>query len=301
MKMTETVEIESLDLRYEGHRLRNRKQEGLLLSSIAQRGIEKALEGVDIKTDRVLLNGFKRYRCARKLNIRTIPYKSLGQDEITAITAILRVTRKNDLHILEQARFIEQLKLLETLSVSDIAEMLSRSKGWVSMRTGLMADMSDTVREKLFSGSFPVYSYMYTLRQFMRMNSVSRKQIDEFVVALSGKKLSSRDIEMLAHGYFRGPDSFREHVKSGNITLLLEHINQIPEETDGCNGFEQGLLKDLELSGRYMQKVTGKSQDPRLKNRSFYAQAHLLTAGILSCSNAFIESMRQLHDRSGQA
>jgi len=37
------------------------------------------------------------------------------------------------------------------------------------MRLGLIAEMSATIRAKLFSGTFPVYSYMYTLRQFMRM------------------------------------------------------------------------------------------------------------------------------------
>jgi len=82
---------------------------------------------------------------------------------------------------------------------------------------------------------------------------------------------------------------------------LLEHIDQIPEDPDGCNAFEQGLLKDLELIGKYMQKIMAKSEDPRLRNRSFYAQAHLLTAGILSCYKAFIGITRQLHDRCGQA
>jgi hypothetical protein len=63
--------------------------------------------------------------------------------------------------------------------------------------------MSAVVREKLFSGGFPVYPYMYSLRQFMRMNGVSKQDIEDFVVALADKKLSLREIEQLAHGYFR--------------------------------------------------------------------------------------------------
>src|SRR5439155_9834203 len=96
------------------------------------------------------------------------------------------------LTILEQARFIEELRKRNALSVADIAGQLSRSKSWVSMRLGLMAEMSAVVREKLFSGGFPVYPYMYTLRQFMRMNGVGKQDIEDFVVALTRSSACAR-------------------------------------------------------------------------------------------------------------
>ena len=49
-----------------------------------------------------------------------------------------------------------------------------------------------------------------------------------------------------------------------------------------------------------MQRVMGKGQDRRLISRNFHAQCHLLAGGILSRNTAFIHSLRQLHDRSGQ-
>jgi hypothetical protein len=67
------------------------------------------------------------------------------------------------------------------------------------MRLGLISEMSAAIRAKLFSGAFPVYCYMYTLRQFMRMNGVSGQDVEQFVAALSGKGLSVREIEQLAH------------------------------------------------------------------------------------------------------
>jgi len=142
---------------------------------------------------------------------------------------------------------------------------------------------------------------MYTLRQFMRMNGVRKSQIEEFVVATSGHGLSVRDIEQLAHGYFRGPESFAEQIRAGNIALPLEQMRQVPPSADGCSEFERVLLKDLEIAQKYMQRVMGKSTDRRLKSRAFCAQAHLLTAGVLSRAPAFFQSMRQLHDRCGQA
>jgi hypothetical protein len=191
--MGRQVELSTLDLRYESYRMRNPGLEARLLASIAQRGIEEPLEGVDTRERSVLLNGFKRYRCARKLGIGMALYASLGEDEALGIMNLLRVANNRSLSILEQARFIDELRKLHKMSVAEIAAELSRSKSWVSMRLGLIGEMSEKVREKIFSGSFPIYPYMYTLRQFMRMNGVKKQEIEEFIVAVSGKKLSVRE------------------------------------------------------------------------------------------------------------
>ena len=66
---------------------------------------------------------------------------------------LLRISNAKALGILEQAAFIDELKNTRHLSLADIAEQLSRSKSWVSMRVGLIAQMSVTVRAKLFSGA----------------------------------------------------------------------------------------------------------------------------------------------------
>jgi KorB domain len=299
--MGREIELSSLDLRYEGFRLKASALEERLLGSIAQRGIEEPLEGVETKESNVLLNGFKRFRCARKLHLATVPYSSLGPDEAVGILNLLRTANNRALGILEQAAFIAELKNTRQMSVAQIALELSRSKSWVSMRLGLMAEMSAPVRRQLFAGAFPVYSYMYALRQFMRMSGVKPAQIEEFVLAVSGKGLSVREVEQLAHGCFRGPESFRREILKGNLALPLERMRQVPQSSDGCNEFERILLGDLELTQKYMQRVMGKSQDRRLVSRAFHAQSHLLSAGILSRSRAFFHTLRQLHDRNGQA
>ncbi|MEI8043347.1 MAG: chromosome partitioning protein ParB [Verrucomicrobiota bacterium] len=299
--MTHEVELSSLDLRYESFRLKAAALEERLLGSIAQRGIEEPLEGVQVKERSVLLNGFKRCRCARKLRLATVPYLSLGQDEALGILNLLRTANHRALSILEQAAFIAELKDVRQMSVVQMATELSRSKAWVSVRLGLLAQMSEPVRAQLFAGSFPVYSYMYTLRQFMRLKEVSTAQIEEFVLAVSGKGLSVRDIEHLAHGYFRGPESFRQEIAKGNLALPLERMRQVPQSSDGCNEFERVLLGDLEITQKYMQRVMGKSQSPKISSRAFHAQSHLLTAGILSRAQAFINTLKKLHDRNGQA
>ena len=52
--------------------------------------------------------------------------------------------------------------------------------------------------------------------------------MEAFVLALSGKGLSVREVEQLAHGFFRGPESFREEIRKGNLALPLARMRQIP-------------------------------------------------------------------------
>ena len=299
--MGREVELSSLDLRYENYRMKNPALEARLLAAIAQRGIEEPLEGVDHAPGSILLNGFKRYRCASKLGMGRVPYTALGTEQAAAIVNLLRVANHRSLSILEQAAFLDELRRLEPMSVAAMGEQVSRSKSWVSMRLGLIGEMSPRVREKLFGGEFPVYAYMYTLRQFMRMNGVQKQEVEGFVVAVSGQKLSVREIAHLAHGYFRGPESLREAIRHGRSGMVLEWMRQVPEDAEGCNEFERVLLKDLEITQKYMRRVMGKSPDRRLKTPAFHAQAHLLSAGILSLGRAFFDNLRKLHDRSGQA
>ena len=299
--MSDTIELSGLDLRYEGHRLRDDAREARLLGSIAERGIEEPLEGVDTPEARFLLNGFKRYRCAQKLGIYTVPYVSLGKEEATGILSLMRVSSDKSLGILEQARIIVDLLTLHSMSVAEVAQTLSRSKAWISMRRSLLDEMSVEMQQVLFRGTFPVYCYMYTLRQFRRMNSISQQQIECFVHAVAGKGLSVRDIELLAQAYFRRPASLREAIDAGKLSWSLDCMKRVPQDQEGCNEFERTLLNDLQILRKYLQRVTVKCNDSRLKSRSFYAQANLLVGGLLSILETFGQTMRAFHDRSGHA
>jgi len=294
------VEISSFDLRYERCRLKSNITEKALLSSILDHGIRDPLRGVETKGGcRILLDGFKRYRCAKKLSIGIVPYHCLGEDEAFGIITLLRIANAKSLNILEQARLIDELKTIHKMSVSQIAGLLEKSKGWVGMRIGIIGQMSPTIMDKVFNGQFPVYSYMYTIRSFIRMNGVSKQDVDVFVRSVAGKGLSIRDIEILANGYFRGGEGIRQQIRNGNITWGLSRLKDSAVTTE-CTQVEQRMLKDLEIAQKYMQRVISRSKDDRYKTGSFYAQANLLTGGILRQMNIFSESIKEFHDKSGQ-
>ncbi len=298
--MIEQVEISSFDLRYEGYRMKSSSIERELESSISEKGICEPLEGVDKDGTRILLNGFKRYRCAKKLSIGIVPYTSLGQDAACGIIQLLRISNNKSLTILEQAALIDDLRKVYKMSNTDIAESVTRSKSWVSVRLGIIEEMGKNIRQRILNGTFPFYSYMYTLRQFIRINYATSAEINEFVNAVSGKKLSIRDIEQLAYGYFRGASEFRKEIQNGNVLASLNTLKQLPSAPDDCNEPERTMLRDIEIIQKYMQKFMIQHNNNKFKNHSFYAQANLLTGGILSKINIFTKLMRGFYDRTGK-
>ncbi len=296
--MADQVEISSLDLRFEDCRLKNQATERILLGSILENGIRDPLQGVDSSKSRILLNGFKRYRCAKKLSIGIVPYVSLGNDIDLAIIELLRTSNAKSLSILEQAKLIDELKSVHHMAAKDIALLLEKSKAWVSVRTGIVKEMSLKVMERIMSGQFPVYAYMYILRPFIRINKIGRNEIEEFVELTAGKNLSIRDIEFLAEGYFRGSEDFRSHIRDGDISWYLDRRKEKTFFID-CTTVESGMLKDLEITQKYMQRVIHKIRDSRYKTRSFYARANLLAGGIIRHMDLFDKAMRDFHDRTG--
>jgi hypothetical protein len=244
--MGQTVELSSLDLRFEGYRWRDKAREARLLASIAERGIEQPLEGVDGPQGRLLLDGFKRWRCAHKLGVQCVPYVSLGTDEAQAIVKLLGPAPQQSLNLLEQAKFVVELLSVHQLSLAEVAQTLSRSKAWVGMRRDLLRDMSVELQTLLLRGAFPVYSYLYTLRPFMRLNAARAPEIEQFVKALADQRLSVREIELLAQGYFRGPASFRQAIDGGQWSWSLEQMQKVPQDPDGCQECERLLLGDIQ-------------------------------------------------------
>jgi len=298
--MLRHVEISDFDLRYESYRMHSKRDEMRLLNSILENGIRDPLEGVDKEDKLILLNGFKRYRCAKNLGIKIAPYRSIANDEADGIIEIIRLSNSKGLSILEQARLIDELKTMHGMNNSEIAAVLEKSKSWVSVRSGIIKEMSDSVIAKIMNGDFPAYSYMYTIRQFMRINSIGKKEVEEFVNLISGKNLSTREIDTLAHGYFKGSNEFREQIKQGNISWGLKNLKKISSNSTDCTELELRMLRDLEILQKYMQKIIVNSKDTRLKNNSFNSQANILTGGIIRNMENFSNAVRELYDKSGK-
>ncbi len=160
--------------------------------------------------------------------------------------------------------------------------------------------MSPTIQRILFRGDLSVYSYMVTLRPFMRMNGGSRQEVESFIRAIAGAQLSVREIELLAHGYFRGTSSLREAIDQGHWKWTLDQMQAAGETSAGLSDFERRLLRDLEQLLRTMQRVMTHCDSRQLRTRGFHAQANLLLAGLLGRRDLFFKKMEEFYDRTGR-
>jgi len=297
--MTE-AEICCISRRYESFRLQDRNRERILLQSILESGVREPLQCVEEGEQRyVLLDGFKRLRCCCRLNLHMVPVVTLGSDEVSSILQFLRLSVEKTLSTVEQARFVDELHRRCGLTVSDIASGLERSKAWVSVRLGIIDEMSEVVREAVFSGRFPLRSYMYTLRHFTRVNGISGLRVDRFVAAVSGKGLSTRDIETLAYAYFRGGEHLRAQIEEGNLSWTLRQMRKgepTHRAEEGLSEAEWSVIRDLELAGKYMSRLRYGLSRKDLLSEAFCGRALLLVEGLLERTAAFRADLRRFHE-----
>lgn len=305
--MKTEVEINRLDRKHEGHRQKSESREKQLLLSIMNQGIEEPLQGVMSRTGQaILLDGFKRLRCAVKLGHGAVPFVSIGEDEVTAIIQILRHSNAKSLSLLEQAAFVDELKNIHGLTVAEIAHRLQRSKAWVMVRFQTLSSMSETTSGAILSGKFPLYSYLYTLHPFRRLTgAASKAEVDDFVKLSSGRGLSTRDIELLSDAYFRGGNEMRTQLKSGDLGWCLQDLKEREriknEGTPLLSEAENKLIRELEIIQGMMGRLTLKLARQNGGAAAFRVQVEVLAGGTLGRIDKFVEVLRGFYDRIRQA
>jgi hypothetical protein len=291
-----TAETRAIDTHFEGCRLKDRKKEELLLTSILEQGLKEPLQCIEKPGGEfILLDGFKRLRCAKKLGIEVVPVASLGEDAACGILQLIRVSAAPGLTVFEQAALVDELNRSYEMGVREIARQLDKSAGWVAMRLGLIENMSPAIKKEILSGRFSVRGCVYIWGLFTRVNTA--KDVNAFVKAVSGKGLSIREIEILAGGYFKGGAKLKEQILGGNIDWTLRQMKQ--KEPAPFDDTQDKALKDLKLAEGCIRRIPYKITDPRLKTDGFLAAAEPVILTILKRLTFFRETLEEFHGYTG--
>ena len=164
----------------------------------------------------------------------------------------------------------------------------------------MIAEMSEVVRAAVFSDRFPVRSYMYTLRQFTRVNGIPATAVDRFVTAVAGRGASARDIDRLAYGYFRGGRRFRCQIEEGNLEWTLRRLKSGDRSRGGGEELSEAewtVVRDLELAQKYLSRLHHRLLRDDLRSRAFRAQASLLGEGLMSMISTVSPQLRELYEK----
>lgn len=296
------VEISHIDLRYECFRLPHKKREKDLLVSISEKGIEYPLQGAKSEQNFILLDGFKRLRSARKLGLNIFPIEILAPSVDEAILKLLRISNEKSLHILEQVRLVNELHSIHGMKVREIASRLERSTGWVSSRLGILKEFGPKAWDAVFKGQVAPSALLYTLRPFRRLNKENKLDIDEFVEVIAKKDLGHRDIEILAHGWFKGGLELRDQIKNGDLAWTLGKAKDLASPTvnavnEGLTEKEGRVVSDLVILQKYMGRVINTLPFIKGETPLYRSRAGLLAKGILDKQTHLTQVLETLRGR----
>lgn len=298
----EQIELHTIDLRLAHTRCKDIAQEKRLLVSIQQQDIQDPLQLVqdDQNQQPVLIDGFKRYRCAVKLRIKTVPVEYIGSGIASGILTLLRRHVSVSFNTFEQAALIEELHKNCSMSIYDIANSLERSPAWVSVRLGLFDELSPLVRNKIMTGAFPVRAYMYSIRRFTRVNKVSAQQVNTCVEALSGKNLSTRELSILSRAYFTGSEQIKQLITDGDVHRVLDMIKRKAGLSLSSTSIkDRSFVDDLKFLVQGMKRIITTAELPyRNADAEFLNSINVWSAELKNILPSFQKVIREVYEKS---
>jgi ParB/RepB/Spo0J family partition protein len=302
----EQIELSTIDMRLEHARRKDSALEKRLLISIQQRDIQQPLQVVMHETqhDRaILIDGFKRYRCAVKLGIKTVPVERIGTDIVIGILALLRQNASKGFSAFEQAALVDELHKHYDMTIYDIATHLERSPSWVSVRLGLFDQLSPLVREKLMTGAFPVRAYMYSIKGFTRVNKVAPQRVDACVDALSGKNLSTRELSILVRAYFTGGKQLQEFITNGDVHRVLDMIKRTGAQSPPSSTVKQRcFIDELKTAAQSIKGILGTASSVDIGiDVDVLNSVNLWCAELIGTIPQFQTVIREMYDKSRYA
>lgn len=301
----EIVEISSIDISLEQTRYKDAAVERRLLSSITEQDILDPLQVTAGETGHtyLLLDGFKRYRCARKLKLGMLPVNCIGQDAASGILTFIRRDESGGITTIEQAALVETLNRRYGMSIYDIAIHLGRSPSWVSMRLGMLENLSPLIRKKIMTGAFPVRAYMYGLKGFTRVNRISSERLDAFVEAVSGKKLGTRDLITLGQAYFKGGKLIEQLITSGDLRQALQMMKSDSQAEHAnfaaLSENEKVVISCLKNLVTDMEHFINLSSDVLCLDNCFTKSVTIWTEAVQKRMQPINDILKEFHDRSG--
>lgn len=245
------LELWQLDLEYSQLRIGDAGRQARLLASLAEHGQQQPVLVVREGERYVLIDGYGRVAALRRLDRDTVEAVVLDMSRPQALALCLRLERDRVRSVIEEAWVIREL--MRDHAQRDVACLLGRSTSWVSRRLALIEKLPGSVEEAVRRGVVPAQAAMKYLVPLARANSV---QCERLVAALSGRRLSVRQIAVIYAGWRAGTATQRERI-AGDPLLYLE-VEQKAVDSEGDTTAtaapgeqrERGLVRDMQaLSG----------------------------------------------------
>lgn len=237
------LEIDQLDLRYEGLRVRSPERDRRMLASLSEVGqiVPIVVVAADEAVERlVVVDGYRRVRALRRLSRDVVQAVQWDLAEVDALLLRRSLSIGNGETCLEQAWLLEELKQRFGLSLQDLSRRLDRSPSWVSRRLALIRELPVAIQDLIRDGRIVAHAAAKHLVPLARANP---EQCERLAQNIAGHHLSSREVgELYAAWRDAAPSARLRLVEDPQLFLRARAELSKPRETLGSR---MGLLEDL--------------------------------------------------------
>ncbi len=157
-RVIEEVALDDLDLRFASLRLHSPLDLARLKASVEREGIRQpVLASTEVEPGRrVLVDGFKRVRVARELELACLPVTLLALDGPAALAAMLRANAAHrGMTALEEGWIARVMCREHGLTQASAGALLGHDQSWVCQRLRLVEQLDEALKDDLRLGLMP--------------------------------------------------------------------------------------------------------------------------------------------------
>lgn len=254
----QNVELDKLDERYGYLRIPQPRQERAVAESMRRFGQLVPLV-VSARGDALaVVDGFKRLHAARQIGLGQLDVRELTLSDKAAVAAVYSLNRYGKgLMDLEEALVVRALCREHGLAQTEVAELLSRHKSWVSRRLMLVERLSEQVQQDVSVGLVSVSM----AREIARL---PRGNQPEVAAALHRHGLTCREGTLLVTLFEKVTDRKQQQEMLKRPREALERYRGRPSEpvydqrlSHEANMLRRVVLKTMDSQTRLVRELRG--------------------------------------------
>jgi len=251
------VDLHQLDRKYEGLKVRNRREESRLLASLESDGQRFPIVVVASDSETtpfVIIDGFKRVRVAARLGMDQLECSVWEHSEADALMLMHSLQRPRERSALEDAYLIQVLHEEHGMSQTVIAGRLGRTQSWVSRRLALVKELPEWLQEHIRKGEVSCH---VATRYLVPMARTMKEHAKLLATQLAGMDVTTRDVADIYYAWKNGTEEERLTVVTRpDLVLAARRASQPSGDTGDVDAVLQDLAMTASLLGRSYRRMT---------------------------------------------
>ena len=228
------VELNELELRYAGLRVRDAARAARMRASLAADGQQSAVTVIAVEADAtrrfVLIDGYLRVSALRTIGRDVVDAVSVELRESDALIMAHRLDEVGRRAALEDGWLLDELMVHHGLKQEDLSKRLSRSRSWVSRRLSLVLVLPEVVQHAVRDGRLPAQAAM---KYLVPLSRDKRAACERIVTNLGRESVTEREVQRLYTSWRRAHAELRARIEQHpRLFLRAEEATRDDEKSD---------------------------------------------------------------------